>query len=522
VQNTQNTQLTLTEITQLIEARVVAGVAGLGNGVSATHILEQPDWQPWVRGGELVLTTGMKFPKNSAAQEEFIRAPARLGVSGLLLAVGRFRQTFPKAMLQTADELGFPLLELPFAVPFVDVTQTVHLALLQKKEALIEHADRLQRQISQAAVFAKSLQDLTDAFGEILQTCVVFSDPQRRILAISHSFDDPWQKLRTDQSIPQHWQATESTLEPLLAIDRMACAVRDAGGFRGALWLRRRQQPELETRVLVHAATVFAVHLAQQQTKGLIESRLNYNILDALLAGLWDTDSLLQERARLLGYQPQQRYRMVMLSLLERTDAPKLVSNTLVASLEGFASRELLAEKLSKLLQDLGAAPLVTLSLARVVLLFPDDHNKLMALLARLDMVHLAVLVGSVSETPQQLPAVFSELERLSKQARSPGIHRVEEMLLERLLEQVRHSELAQTLQRDLERSLAAYPELFQTLEVLVWSGFHQGKTAKRLGIHQNTLTYRLGRLQTLVGYSANPEVQFKLALAVRLRQKTV
>jgi PucR family transcriptional regulator, purine catabolism regulatory protein len=517
VQNIQNNSLTLAEVTQIIAARVVAGKSGLGNYVTATHILEQPDWTPWVHGGEVVLTTGMKFPKNLLEQQEFIRAPARLGVAGLLLAVGRFRRAFPKTMLKTAEELGFPLLELPFAVPFVDVTQSIHLALLQKKEALIEHADRLQRQISQAAVFAKSLQDLTDAFGEILQTCVVFSDPQRRILAVSQTENDPWQKLGLDQSIPQHWQATESTLEPLVAIDRMACAVRDAGGFRGSLWLRRRLQPELEARVLVHAATVFAVHLAQQQTRGLIESRLNYNIIDALLAGLWETDSLLQERARLLGYYPQERYRLVILSLLERTDAPKEVSNSLVASLEGFANRELLAQKISKLLQDLTAAPLVTLSLSRVVLLLPDDHTKLSSLLSRLDLSNTSVLVGSVADSPQKLPVVFGELETLAQHTRSAGIHRVEAMVVQRLLEVVRQSEPAQTLRRELEVALEPHPELRLTLEALVMMGWHQGKTAKRLGIHQNTLSYRLGRLQALVGYSTDPEVQFKLALAVRL-----
>jgi PucR family transcriptional regulator, purine catabolism regulatory protein len=517
VNKSQSSTLSINDVAGLIEARVVAGQAGMDNEVHGSHILEQPDWTPWVHGGELVLTTGMKFPKTATAQQEFIRMPARLGVAGLVLAVGRFRQTFPKAMLKTANQIGFPLLELPFEVPFVDVTQRLSAALWQQKESLIEHADRLQRQISQAAVFAKSLQDLTDGFAEILHTCVVFSNPQRRILAISHHQDDPWQKLMLDQSIPQHWQATESTLEPLVAIDRMACAVRDAGGFRGVLWIRRSQQPELERRVLVHAATVFAVHLAQHQTKSLIESQLNYNILDALLAGLWESDSLLQERARLLGFHPQTRYRMVMLSLLERTDSPKEVSNSLIATLEAFRNRELLAQKISKLLQDVGAAPLVTLCLSQVVILFPDDHAKLASFLHRLDLTDTAVLVGSVAETALSLPVVFEELKALSQLTRSQGIHRVESMVVERLLGLMRQCEPAQTLRHELEQALAPHPELFLTLKVLVASGFHQRKTAKKLGIHLNTLVYRLGRLQSLVGYSTDPEAQFKFALAVRL-----
>ena len=508
------------ELESLEEAKIVAGSSGTSRIVRTIHILEQPDWTPWVHGGELILTTGVNFPTLAEDQKAFLSTPAKLGVAGLILAIGRFQNSFPQPMLETAQELGFPLIELPFEVPFVDVTKSIALVLLRQKGDMIERADRLQRQISQAAVFAKSLQDLTDAFSTILKTSIVFTDPQRRILAVSHP--DPeslWQKLLPDQSIPQHWQATESNLEPLIAIDRMACAVRDAGGFRGALWLMRSQSLELESRVLVHAATVFAVHLAQQQTRGLIEARLNYNVVDALLSGSWASDNLLQERARLLGYNPNQRYRPILLSLLERTDAPKEVSNSVLGTLEGFRTRELLAGKVAHLLEDLGAAPLITLSLSRVLLLPPDDHQKIEKLLSRLDLSNTAALIGSSVATPENLKSAVAELQALAQDARTAGIHRLEQMLVERILETAGTSSATKTLLQDIFGVLEQHPDLIQTLEILVQTGFHQSKTAKKLGIHLNTLAYRLGRLETLIGFSLHqPEMQFRIALAVRLR----
>jgi PucR family transcriptional regulator, purine catabolism regulatory protein len=511
---------TVLSLETLEDARLVAGNGGISRIVRTVHILEQPDWLPWVHGGELILTTGINFPTRAEDQRNFIDIPAKLGVAGIILATGRFQSAFPKPMLEIADELGFPLIELPWDVPFVDVSQSISLVLLRQKEAMIERADRLQRQISQAAVFAKSLQDLTDAFSTILKTSIVFTDPQRRILAVSHENPESlWQKLEPDQSIPQHWQATESNLEPLIAIDRMACAVRDAGGFRGALWLMRHQDSALESRVLVHAATVFAVHLAQQQTRGLIEARLNYNVVDALLSGSWALDNLLQERARLLGYNPNQRYRPILLSLLERTDAPKQVSNAVLGTLEGFRTRELLAGKVATLLQDLGCAPLITLSLSRVLLLPPDDHQKIETLLSRLDLSNTAALVGSSVASPEDLKNVVTELQAVSSHARSAGIHRLEQMLIERILETTRTLETTKTLLQNIFGILEPHPDLIRTLETLVQTGFHQSKTAKKLGIHLNTLAYRLGRLETLVGYSTNdPEMQFRFALAVRLR----
>jgi PucR family transcriptional regulator, purine catabolism regulatory protein len=519
--NDSTTIATVLQLENLQDARIVAGETGIHRLVRTVHILEQPDWIPWVHGGELILSTGVNFPTRAEDQKAFIQTPTKLGVAGIILAIGRFQKSFPKPMIKMAEELGFTLIELPWEVPFVDVSQSILIVLLRQKEAMIESADRLQRQISQAAVFAKTLQDLTDAFSTILKTSVVFTDPHRRILAVSHANTESlWQKLEPDQSIPQHWQATESNLEPLIAIDRMACAVRDAGGFRGALWLMRQQSSELESRVLVHAATVFAVHLAQQQTRGLIEARLNYNVVDALLSGSWASDNLLQERARLLGYNPNQRYRPIMLSLLERTDAPKEVSNSVLGTLEGFRTRELLAGKVATLLLDLGCAPLITLSLSRVLLLAPDDSKKIETLLSRLDLSNTAALIGSSVATPEDLKNAVTELQALSEHARTAGIHRLEQMLIERILETARTSSATKTLLQDIFGILEPHPDLIQTLEILAQTAFHQSKTAKKLGIHLNTLSYRLGRLESLIGFSPNdPEMQFRIGLAVRLRK---
>jgi PucR family transcriptional regulator, purine catabolism regulatory protein len=509
------------QLEPFLGAQIVAGSVGLNRVIRTVHILEQPDWIPWVHGGELILTTGMNFPTRAEEQRAFITTPARLGVAGIILAIGRFQKHFPKPMLEMAQEQGFVLIELPWEVPFVDITESLTLVLLQYKSALVEQADLLQRQLSQTAIFAKSLQDLTDAFSAILKTSIVFSDPHNRILAVCHSNPQSlWQKLELDQSIPQHWQATESNLEPMIAIDRMACAVRDAAGYRGALWLMRQQNKELETRVLVHAATVFAVHLAQQQTRGLIQTRLNYNVIDALLSGSWETDSLLQERARLLGYNPKERYRPIMLMPLERTDAPKEVSNTVLGTAEGFRTRELLAGKVTALLQDLGCAPLMTLSLSRVVLLPPDDHAKLETLLSRLDLTNTAAFIGSSANSPENLKKAVNELEALSSHARSAGIHRLEQMLVERILQTARASSATNTLLQDIFGILEPHPEYIETLKALVQTGFHQTKTAKKLGIHLNTLTYRLTRLETLIGFTINdPDMQFKVSLAMRLKQ---
>ena len=497
----------------LLGATVQAGSSGLSAPIRAVHVVEQPELTPWVRGGELILSTGLSWEFSDIEARAFVQSAARLGVSALLLATGRFRSAFSPAMLEMARELHFPLIELPFDIPFVAVSDAITLELLMIRDAVVERADLIHRRLSQAAVFASSVKDLSDALSLEMQTSVVFSDLERQVIAVSHAkADSVWQRVQMDESIPQHWQSTASHLEPTLAVDRISCAVRDGGGLRGALWLQRTAaiHPDLEARVVVHAATVFAVHLAQVQTRGLIEARLGYNVLDALLEGLWANDTRLQERARLMGFQPKIAQRVVLIVPVS--------GSTVLGTPEGFRAREALAARVGSVLNRLGVAPLLTVNLGRVIALIPDQVLLVKALKAQLHATDVRVIIGSSCEEPSDLKTHLQQLERLS--VGESGVVSLDDLTIERMLGSIADQAATQQL---LARSFALLehqPVLLRTLEALIETGFHQSKSAALLGIHWNTLKYRLTRLETLLDFKASdPQAVFELTLAGQMRR---
>ena len=497
----------------LLSAIVKAGAGGLNAPIRAVHVLEQPELTPWVRGGELLLSTGLSWNFSDDEAKGFVQSAARLNVSALLLATGRFRSGFTDSMLKAADTLEFPLIELPFDVPFVAVSDAITLELLLVRDAVVERADLIHRTLSQAAVFASSVQDLSDALSVAMQTSVVFSDLERRVIAVSHALQDSiWQHVQVDESIPQHWQSTASHLEPTLAIDRISCAVRDGGGLRGALWVQRGAaiHPDLEARVVVHAATVFAVHLAQVQTRGLIEARLGYNVVDALLEGLWAGDARLQERARLMGFHPTAAQRVVLIV--------PVAGSTVLGTPEGFRAREALAARVGDALDKLGVAPLLTVNLGRVIALIPDHNEVVKAVKSRLHATDVRVVIGSSCADPSEFKPSLRELERLS--VGGSGVVNLDDLTIERMLGSIADSAAIEQLLARTFDLLKSKPILQRTLEALIETGFHQSKSAAKLGIHWNTLKYRLSRLETLLDFSANdPQAIFGLTLAAQVRR---
>ncbi len=497
----------------LLLATVKAGAAGITVPIRAVHVLEQPELTPWVRGGELLLSTGLSWNFSDDEARAFVQSAARLGVSALLLATGRFRSGFTQAMLEAAQELNFPLLELPFDVPFVAVSDAITLELLMVRDAVVERADGIHRKLSQAAVFASSVQELSDALSQATQTSVVFSDLERRVIAVSHAQPDAlWQRVQVDESIPQHWQSTASHLEPTLAIDRISCAVRDGGGLRGALWLHRSlaTHPDLEARVVVHAATVFAVHLAQVQTSGLIESQLGYSVVDAMLEGLWATDTRLQERARLMGFQPKIAQRVVLIVPMEGV--------AVLGTPEGFRALEALAARVQTALRKLGIVSLLTVHLGRVIALIPDRGAVVQVIKAQLHAADVRVVIGSSCNDPSDLKNHLRQLERLS--VGGSGVVNLDDLTIERLLGSITDRAAIEQLLARSFGLLEHQPVLQRTLEALIETGFHQSKSAVLLGIHWNTLKYRLTRLETLLDFDASdPKAVFELTLAGQVRR---
>src|SRR4051794_8375731 len=80
------------------------------------HITELLDPTPWLSGGELILTTGMQL-KSKQEQREFVSRLASHQIAGLGFGTGFDHAKLPPAVLEEARELGFPVFEVPYALP---------------------------------------------------------------------------------------------------------------------------------------------------------------------------------------------------------------------------------------------------------------------------------------------------------------------------------------------------------------------------------------------------------------------
>lgn len=115
--------------TEMLGAAVVAGWDGLGRLVTSVAVVEAPVAMEWLQGGELVLTTGYYLHNDQVAFTGFIKNLVEIGAAGVAIPPRSFIGTIPAGVIGKADELMFPVISLPTNSTFWKVAQTLIMEL---------------------------------------------------------------------------------------------------------------------------------------------------------------------------------------------------------------------------------------------------------------------------------------------------------------------------------------------------------------------------------------------------------
>lgn len=109
----------------LKDAKVVAGEQGLDNPIRWTHIIDLPDITEWVKGGELLITSGLGIYNDPQAQAKYMTQAVEKKIAAVFITVQEYLpQTTPR-MREIADLAGMPLVELPRSIAFIEITEAI-------------------------------------------------------------------------------------------------------------------------------------------------------------------------------------------------------------------------------------------------------------------------------------------------------------------------------------------------------------------------------------------------------------
>ena len=492
--------------------------------VRGVHIVDFPNPAPWVRAGQILLTTGYAWPHDDHLQRAMVHQLADCRLTALGLAVPGFFEHMPQAVLDVAAERGMTLFEIPWIDSFARIVEEIHGAIIAEQYRVIQRSEEIHRSLTHAAVEATTLEDLVRVVARQLGHAVSYDDITGRVVACAPASRPSHASEATQDAAYQHWLAEHGYLQrmqrsirpivipPACGHDRrLACPVHIKRDWVGVLWIEYAggaSPGELDRRAAEHAAVVIALHEAHQRARIGIENSVRYGLLGALLSGQYEAPQQIHERALALGVDLDRPHQLAVVAM--RVPLP--------LSQAHFVRREHLGERISRVVQAHGGAAIVTLLHDQIPFLVADPAlaQRVWREIAADDLL---LALGQPCRGVEAVRQMFDALGQIMPRLAAGACYDAEDLLIPRLLlgDRTAGQAFVEMMLTPLRTSRQS-PVLLDTLRRWINHGFNARATAEVLSVHHKTVAYRLDRIAELTGWHlADPTIRFQLQLIDRI-----
>ncbi len=154
-------------------AKLMAGREGLGRVVRWVHVGEVPYVAEFLKGGELVLTTGVALT-DPDSRRTFLDGLLEADAAGVVIELGRYLAAPPADILARAERSHFPVIVFTEQVRFLDLSQDINGLLLSQHHRTIDDLETLSLQLRRALLNTLGPSALLEALHTFSGTPVAY------------------------------------------------------------------------------------------------------------------------------------------------------------------------------------------------------------------------------------------------------------------------------------------------------------------------------------------------------------
>ncbi|MFJ6854684.1 PucR family transcriptional regulator [Streptomyces sp. NPDC091271] len=500
------------------------------------HAGEAPNIPALLKGGELLLSTGLGLGSRPADQRAYVRKLADRGIAALVVELGPRFERLPTAIVEAARTAGLPLVQLHREVPFVAVTEEIHTEIVNGHYALLQRAEEVHRRCTQAVLGGGGVPQVLGILADFAANPVFLETPDGRLLFAAGAGPVGTDPLQVWEGLRGARAAREAPPAGALLVE-VPGGGPGAGSVRARLVLLAVSGPLVTVHRMAaeRAAGILAVVLMQARQEDEVAARGRGDFLTDLAEGRIAPEDA-PAQAGVLGFRPGGDPLLPVVMRLAPESAPS-------------GSWALLARAVTEELAAVGAPVLVGVRPVegRVPLLLALRPGTTRAALGDRvatalragagragleragDRTPVVVVVGAAGgwaaagaglrHAAEAATAAQGLGERPWYDARSLDI----DLLLWRLRDQ---PDLESFVDRAIgplrEHDRTSRPALLPTLEAYLAHAGRKAEAARELHLNRQTLYNRLARIGELLGTDLDdPQAVLALSLALRARRHT-
>ncbi|CEG25822.1 PucR family transcriptional regulator [Bacillus sp. B-jedd] len=541
--------------------KIVAGEAGLDNEISLVNIIENPDSFDWLSPNELLLSTGYIFKDNIEYQTQVIKELSEINCAGLVVKMRRYFDRLPQRMIDEANRLGMPLIELPFEYTLSKVISIINEKASGRYDLLNRKTLDIHNLFFRVTLEGGGIDRISSLLSGTINNPIIAVDRDWRLIHYTEHPNNPvpleyclnLTKNRPVfnkefiESIPDNIKEMKKSIKRNYKVDNLdvKCRILPVAASNRlygyiVVWQTVRELGEFDYIILEQASTITVLEMIKAREIEEVKMKIRSDFFDDLLTGKITSIDSIQTLCNLHGLNPNYRYHCIVMTVeTEKTD-----------KLEDLVAKRVQMEQTAKKCVELvyeyaSIAPgevtcfyrnnniiiLIGQSTQRPPLSVNDAKhygNEIYKIFEKqLKNSTMAIGIGRQYEKIQSIHKSFTEANEavrlMGKFSDEGGVSHFEDHSIYHFLDsninnQKMEEFFLKRLGKVYEYDHTHGTSFIETLENFFHNNQNISETAKAMYLHRNTLIYRIEKIKEIMDTdlkSAEELLQIQLSLKI-------
>jgi purine catabolism regulator len=532
--------------------KILGGSTGMSNRVTKVNVMEVPDILEWVSEGEFLLTAAYSIKDNIHVLIDLIPKLNAKGVAGLGIKVGRYVSELPRDVIELADEIGFPIIEVPFSVSHTDVISGILTEVINDQMNMLIKINGLNREVMNIMVKGGSLKEIAQKLYESIGNSLAIYENMSDSCEIICNEDD---RNIIDNIIYQHislknieddnyddegsYKVHKDEISGKI-VDRVVIPIVIENVEYGCIfvWFDNKDLTPLDNMLIESYVHIIALDFVKKLSLYNMESNYKLEFFDDLLSDNEDRQKRAIERAKTFNFYSNLKYTVIVILLKDISSSNKLINDKVSSSNEGISEMLFITGRVAKLQRE----RIVYVDKSdRILILYGSDINKnsgtikseainfsqkiLEEALKKIDVNKITVGIGrSYGETKELYKSLEQAkliVENLSETNRKKIKHYDDLGLYRILAFEGLQGELIEfctdTIKPLIEYDKINNSELIKTLKAYFECDGNMKKISEKMYMHYNTIIYRVQQINDITGLDLeNGDSRLNLEIALK------
>ena len=508
------------------DAELLGGHHYINNVIEGVTIMEGPDISKWIKGGEVILTSLYSIRHfNEQELKDFIADLAENGVSALV--VKEHSVDISIQFLEAGDRYRLPIIQLPMAIPFVDVMYPIMGELFNRQVTKLQYFKEIHDRFTALALADKGLEKIIHTLEELIGnpvalfdrnfSCIVSTYPELEkfeMVEKVHFYDQP-----DGIKFPHYRQIVKYPEMDNVKGHQMVVPIETLNHNKMYLMIGEvnKSLGELDLIAVENAATSLSLELVKQFAVAEVESKYKNDLVEELISGRIQSISAVYEKANVIGWDFSGAFAAVLFKI-NREPENILKQKNGLSDRNHFLVQEAIQHYLPNGIISTKSNLFIVLWkvekkdkndtswLIEIKKITQEIQSLLRKQVKEIDVqVGIGNAVGDITEIPKSYREAHDALDLGATLNGLASITAFSELGIFRLLRHINDTSallqfVPQSLKELLDYQQANQSDLLETLQTFLECNQNAAQTAKLLFVHYKTVVYRLDRIKEITG----------------------